>query len=184
MLWNEPCYEIMVLFVLHKLILHTCMHSYPVGLDVWFLVGPFVYFHTLCMRKAKALARLFHPYQSQFKVSGVLYHMKWYECIHSVYHTCMTVLNVILSPLKIKWFTVHLISELKVDFSVFIMWWSQWAELKSHEAMLVLPVFVLLSFSTHIYIMFLTCSYTLGFVVCTFILASSQENLLSGFATR
>ena len=26
--------------------------------DVWFLVGPFVYFHTLCMRTAKALARL------------------------------------------------------------------------------------------------------------------------------
>ena len=28
------------------------------GLDVWFLVGPFVYFHTLCVRTAKALARL------------------------------------------------------------------------------------------------------------------------------
>ena len=38
----------MALFVLRKLILQTCMHSHPVGLDVWFLIGPFVYFHTLC----------------------------------------------------------------------------------------------------------------------------------------
>ena len=34
------------------------MHSHPVGLDVWFLVGPFVYFHTLCVQTAKALAKL------------------------------------------------------------------------------------------------------------------------------
>ena len=34
------------------------MHSHPVGLDVWFLVGPFVYFHTSCVRTAKALTRL------------------------------------------------------------------------------------------------------------------------------
>ena len=30
----EPCHEIMVLSVLRKLVLQTCMHSYPVGLDV------------------------------------------------------------------------------------------------------------------------------------------------------
>ena len=30
----EPAHEIMVLFVLRKLILQTRMHSYPVGLDV------------------------------------------------------------------------------------------------------------------------------------------------------
>ena len=47
----------MVLFVLSKLILQTHMRSHPVGLDNWFLVGSFVYFHTLCMRIAKALAR-------------------------------------------------------------------------------------------------------------------------------
>ena len=41
-----------------KLILQTRMHSHPFGLDVWFLVGPFIYFHTLCVRTAKALARL------------------------------------------------------------------------------------------------------------------------------
>ena len=48
----------MVLFVLSKLILQTRMRSHPVGLDVWFLVRPFVYFHTSGVRTAKALARL------------------------------------------------------------------------------------------------------------------------------
>ena len=52
---NEPSHEIMTLFVL---ILQTRMPSHPVGLDVWFLVGHFVDFHTLCVRTAKALARL------------------------------------------------------------------------------------------------------------------------------
>ena len=54
----EPSHEIMVLFVLRKLIPQTRMRSHPVGLDVWFLVGPFVYFHTFWGRTAKALARL------------------------------------------------------------------------------------------------------------------------------
>ena len=54
----EPAHEIMTLFVLRKPILQTRMHSLLVGLDVWFLVGPFVYFHTSCVRTAKALARL------------------------------------------------------------------------------------------------------------------------------
>ena len=48
----------MILFLLHKLILQTRMRSHPVGLDVWFLVGPFVYLHTSCVWIAKALARL------------------------------------------------------------------------------------------------------------------------------
>ena len=55
---TEPCHEIMVLFVLRNLILQTRMCSHPVGVDVWFFVGHFVYFHTLCVRTAKALARL------------------------------------------------------------------------------------------------------------------------------
>ena len=46
----------MALFVLRKLILHPRMRSHPVGLGVWFLVGPFVYFHSSCVRTAKALA--------------------------------------------------------------------------------------------------------------------------------
>ena len=48
----------MVLFVLRKLILQTRMCSHPVGINVWFLVGPFAYFHTSCVRTAKALPRL------------------------------------------------------------------------------------------------------------------------------
>ena len=36
----------MALFLLHKLILQLRMRSHPVGLDVWFLVGLFIYFHT------------------------------------------------------------------------------------------------------------------------------------------
>ena len=48
----------MALFVLHNFILQSRMRSHPVGLDVWILIGPFVYFHTLCVRTAKALARL------------------------------------------------------------------------------------------------------------------------------
>ena len=54
----EPAHEIMALFVLHKLILQTRMRNHPVGLDVWFLAGPFVYFNTSCVRTVKALARL------------------------------------------------------------------------------------------------------------------------------
>ena len=48
----------MALFIFYKLILQTRMHSHPVGLDVWFLVGPFIYFYTSRVRTAKALARL------------------------------------------------------------------------------------------------------------------------------
>ena len=55
---NEPCHEIMVLFVLRKLVLQTRMRSHPMELNVWFLVGPFVYFHSTCVRTSKALTRL------------------------------------------------------------------------------------------------------------------------------
>ena len=50
----------MVLFILRKrkLILQTRIAQSSSGLDVWFLVGPFVYFHTLCVWTAKALVRL------------------------------------------------------------------------------------------------------------------------------
>ena len=54
----EPSHEIMVLFVLRKLILQTSMRNHPVWLGVWLLVGPFVYFHTSCVRTAKPLVRL------------------------------------------------------------------------------------------------------------------------------
>ena len=42
-LTTKPAYEIMILFVLRKLILQTRMRSHPVGLDVWFLVRHFIY---------------------------------------------------------------------------------------------------------------------------------------------
>ena len=50
----QPAREIMALFVLQKLIFQMHMRSHPVGLDVWFLVGSFVYFHTSCVRTATA----------------------------------------------------------------------------------------------------------------------------------
>ena len=50
--------HVMVLFVLRKLILQTRMRSHPVGPDACLLVRHFVYFHTSCVRTAKALARL------------------------------------------------------------------------------------------------------------------------------
>ena len=37
----EPFHEIMVFFVLRKLILQTRLRSHPVGLDVWFFVLPY-----------------------------------------------------------------------------------------------------------------------------------------------
>ena len=55
---NEPAHEIKALIVPRKLILQTCMCRHPLGIDVWCLVGYFVYFHTSCVRTAKALARL------------------------------------------------------------------------------------------------------------------------------
>ena len=54
----ELRHEIMVLFVFRKLIFQMRTGSHPMGLDVWFLVVPFVYFHTSCVRTSKALARL------------------------------------------------------------------------------------------------------------------------------
>ena len=54
----EPTHEVMALIALRKLNLQTRMRSNPLGLHVWFLVEPFVYVHTLCVRTAKALARL------------------------------------------------------------------------------------------------------------------------------
>ena len=52
----EPSREIMVLFLLYKLIPQMRMGSHPVGLDVWFSIGPFVYFHASCVWTAKTLA--------------------------------------------------------------------------------------------------------------------------------
>ena len=60
--WFEDVTKIKILdmswFVLRKLILQTRMRSYPVGLGVWYFVGPFVYFLASCVRTVKALERL------------------------------------------------------------------------------------------------------------------------------
>ena len=44
-----PTHEILALFVLCKFILQIRMRSHPVGLDVWFLVWPLVYFQ-MCVK--------------------------------------------------------------------------------------------------------------------------------------
>ena len=54
----ELTHGIKALIALRKLNLQMCMLSHPMGLHVWFLVGSFNYFHTSCVRTAKALVRL------------------------------------------------------------------------------------------------------------------------------
>ena len=54
----EPAHEILAFFALRKFILQTHMRSHPVAQYVWCFVRPFVYFHTLYVRTAMALARL------------------------------------------------------------------------------------------------------------------------------
>ena len=75
----------MVLFVLRKLILQTRMRSHPVGLNVWFLVGPSIYFHTSCVRTAKALVRLRRcagspkPSQVAYVISTIISCAGWFR---------------------------------------------------------------------------------------------------------
>ena len=84
----------MVLFILHKLILQTRMRSYPPGLDVWFLVGPFVYFHTSCVRTVKALVR-WREFAGSPKPSLVTYVIctiiSWAGSFHSRQRLCLLV---------------------------------------------------------------------------------------------
>ena len=51
----EPCHEIMEVFVFRKLVFQMRMHSQTVGQDVWFLAGPFIDVHTLCVCKQQRL---------------------------------------------------------------------------------------------------------------------------------
>ena len=69
----ESCCEFMVLFVLRKFILQTRMRSYSVGLDVWYLFGHFIYFHTSCVRTAKALARLRGYWSPMSKLAALIW---------------------------------------------------------------------------------------------------------------
>ena len=86
--WNwmeatfEPAHEILALFVLCKLILQTRMRSHPLGLDVWFLVGPFVNCHTSCARRHTGSAETARMRRLAWAFAGYLcdkYHnlMSW-----------------------------------------------------------------------------------------------------------
>ena len=98
----EPCHEIMALFVLRKFILPTHMRS-MVGLDIWFLLVPFVYFHTSCVRTAKALVRLRRcaglpePSVVAYVISTIiwLFFFFFFFCIRNFMHF-MTLGNVII----------------------------------------------------------------------------------------
>ena len=90
----------MALFVLCKLILQT--HNHPVRLDVWFLDGPFVYFHTSCMWTAKTLARLRGCAGSPESLLVALcdkYHnfLSWLKCLF-----CSNGFNILLYGLGSK----------------------------------------------------------------------------------
>ena len=55
-------------FVLRNtLILQTRVHRHPVGLDIWFLVRPFVYFHISCVRTV-SLCDKYHNLMSWLKL--------------------------------------------------------------------------------------------------------------------
>ena len=86
----EPANEVMVLFVLRKLILQTRMCSRPVGMDVWYLVRPFVYFHTSCVRTANGSGETARMHRLAWAFAGRLCDeyqnlMSWLpECCPSV----------------------------------------------------------------------------------------------------
>ena len=84
----------MALFVLRKLILQMLMPSHLVGLDLWFLVGPFVYFHTSCLRTAKALARL-HECSDKCSSSFIKLNRWEYKKNHSDLIESMQVLLIV-----------------------------------------------------------------------------------------
>ena len=69
---SAPTQELMAL-VLRNLILQTHMCSYTVGLDVWFLVGPFVYFqlHVCEQRRLPIIGRLCYKYH--YLMSWLIY---------------------------------------------------------------------------------------------------------------
>ena len=52
--------------------LQTRVRSHPMGLDVWYLVGPFFYFHTSCVRTVKTDA--YKSTLTQFVTSW------WFDC--------------------------------------------------------------------------------------------------------
>ena len=72
----------MALLILCKLILQTYMRGHPEGLDIWFLVRPFAYFHTSCVGTAMTLIKL---RRLAWAFAGRLYDkyhnlMSWLKC--------------------------------------------------------------------------------------------------------
>ena len=74
----------MVLFVLRKLIFLMRMRSHTMGLDVWFLVGPIVYFHNLCAN-SEGSGETAQMRRLAWAIAGRLYDeyhnlMSWLKC--------------------------------------------------------------------------------------------------------
>ena len=135
----------MVLFVLRKLILQMHMPRHPVGLDAWFLVGLFVYFHTSCVQTAKALVRLRgcagspEPSLFAYVISTIIswagsnylyYHLElqliqWWSILCLVYQTSsahqLSISKIKLSLINLKEVSVttHICL---VDSSILINW--------------------------------------------------------------
>ena len=101
----------MALIALRKLNLQTRMRSNPLGLHVWFLVRPFVYFHTVCVRTAKALARL----------RGCLCD-KYYNlmCWLINHFLVLSLSEDILSPLMLCYDSNNMVRLLLANLSVFV----------------------------------------------------------------
>ena len=70
----EPAHEILALSV-NSFFKCTCA-AIQCGLDVWFLVGSLVYFHTSCVRTAKALVRRLWMHRLAWAFAGLL-SLRW-----------------------------------------------------------------------------------------------------------
>ena len=138
----EPAHEIMALSFLRKLILQTRMRKHPVRLDVWFLVGLFIYFHTSCVRTAMALARLRgcagspEPSLVAYVISaiiswagsyGIFIHCVIYCLQRSPFHTIFTAAGVkcmFRGPKMFPYFiTVQIIFPCSLGINKFILCW-------------------------------------------------------------
>ena len=99
----------MVLFVLRKLILQTRMRSHPVGLDVWFLAGPFVYFHTsMCTNREG----------SDETVQMRRLAWAFADCLCDTYHNLMSWLNWCLGIIR-NWLYCGCYLRFKLNTDIF-----------------------------------------------------------------
>ena len=125
----------MILFILRKFILQTYMFSHPMGLDVWFLVEPFVCFHTSCdCVNSEGSGETAQMRRLAWAFAGRLcdkYHnlMSWLKCFwtREISHTTYTHLLQNFNKnsdhtnndiLKCCWYYKHLLSKMKFPHSV------------------------------------------------------------------